>query len=304
MPDSKPKHWYCTPGGSPRGYIDAGRLQELWIHTGTACNLACPFCLEGSKPGDTRLPLVKFADVQPFIDEAVELGVEQLSFTGGEPFLVRELPRIVEYAAKHAPCLVLTNATRPLLHRLKQLQPLLHTPYPISFRVSLDHPDPEQHDRERGAGNFQLALQGLEALHDMGFRVSVARQWSPDENTEAITQQFRSHFHDHGLPEDLHITWFPDFHPPGVHIETPAITEHCMTAYHTAETRADFMCAYSRMVIKTDQGMRVYACTLVDDDSDFDLGNSLAASLNERVMLKHHRCFSCFRYGASCSESH
>ena len=49
--------------------------------------------------------------------------------------------------------------------------------------------------------------------------------------------------------------------------------------------------------------MRVYACTLVDDDSDYDLGGSLKASKNIRIMLKHHRCYSCFAQGASCSES-
>lgn len=293
-----------APEGQPRGYINAHALDELWIHTGTACNLACSFCLEGSTPGDTRLPLVRFGDVQPYIDEAVSLGVKQLSFTGGEPFLARELPRILEYAAERAPCLVLTNATRPLQRRLQQLLPLLQAQHPVSFRGSIDHPDPDQHDSERGAGNFHLALQGLKKLHDLGFKVSVARQWSPGEDTNAINARFQQHFRDYRLPEDLHIIWFPDFHRPGEQVDTPAITEHCMTAYHTAATRADFMCAYSRMLIKTHQGMRVYACTLVDDDPEYDMGTSLQESLKNTVLLRHHRCYSCFKYGASCSEGH
>jgi len=48
--------------------------------------------------------------------------------------------------------------------------------------------------------------------------------------------------------------------------------------------------------------MRVYVCTLVDDDPDNDLGDMLAGSLGIRVMLRHHRCYSCFRLGTSCSE--
>jgi len=55
-------------------------------------------------------------------------------------------------------------------------------------------------------------------------------------------------------------------------------------------------------VVKKDGVVRVYACTLVDDDSDYDLGASLSESLKPRVMLGHHRCYSCFKYGASCSE--
>lgn len=296
-------NWNTTATGEPRGYIQMQELQELWIHTGTACNLACPFCLEGSRPGDTRLQLVTFSDVRPFIDEAVGLGVRQFSFTGGEPFLARDLPQILKYASDRAPCLVLTNGTRALQHRLHSLEPLLNAKCPVSFRVSLDHPQPERHDRDRGAGMFHEALQGLKALHDRGFRVSVARQWSPDEDTEAVTAAFQQQFVAGGLPADIPITWFPDFHPPGSHVETPAITEHCMTAYHTAESRARFMCAYSRMIVKQTGHMRVYACTLVDDDPDYDMGNRLTNTLMARVRLRHHRCFSCFRYGASCSET-
>ena len=45
--------WLQTDDGQPRGYIEPESLQELWFHTGTNCNLRCPFCFEGSKPGDT-----------------------------------------------------------------------------------------------------------------------------------------------------------------------------------------------------------------------------------------------------------
>src|SRR5690606_41345734 len=55
--------WTDTRNGDPRGYIDAVRLKELWIHTGTACDLACPCCLEGSHPGDGRTPGLTSTDV-------------------------------------------------------------------------------------------------------------------------------------------------------------------------------------------------------------------------------------------------
>lgn len=295
--------WDTPTDGDMHGYIQMPRLRELWIHTGTACNLACPFCLEGSKPGDKRLQLVRFADVRPFIDEAISLGTEQFSFTGGEPFLARDLPRILNHASALAPCLVLTNGTRALQHRLQALESLRHAKHTVSFRVSLDYPDAARHDNGRGPGMFHEAMQGLKTLHGMGFHVSVARQWSPDEDSKAITTAFRQQFLTYGLPADLPITWFPDFSPPGSHVETPRITEHCMTAYHTAESRAKFMCAYSRMIVKQAGRMRVYACTLVDDDPDYDMGSNLADTIMARVRLRHHRCYSCFRYGASCSES-
>ena len=116
--------WTHTPAGEARGYINPHALDELWFHTGTACNLACPFCLEGSKPGDNRLNRVTLQDVQPFMDEALSLGVKQFSFTGGEPFIVKDFVNILRYASNRRPCLVLTNGTEPVLKRLHQIETL------------------------------------------------------------------------------------------------------------------------------------------------------------------------------------
>jgi MoaA/NifB/PqqE/SkfB family radical SAM enzyme len=127
--------WKYDPKGNPRGYIQPKTLKELWFHTGTVCNLRCPFCLEGSKPGDNRLNPLTLADVQPFIQEAIELGAEQFSFTGGEPFVIPEIVTILDYALGFNPCLVLTNATEPLLNRLHQVAPLSKKPFPWTIPI-------------------------------------------------------------------------------------------------------------------------------------------------------------------------
>lgn len=284
------------------GYIDTRALDELWFHTGTACNLACPFCLEGSRPGDTRLQLMTLADVRPYLHEAVTLGVKQFSFTGGEPFIVKDFINILDYASRLRPCLVLTNATEPLIRRLPSLLPLRNNPHAIHFRVSLDYPNADRHDSGRGRGSFQLALRGLRLLYEQGFTVSVARQMQKTEDRVAIEHAYRQLFGAQGLPETTPVVAFPDFLTPGAHSDVPQITPHCMVTYHNEESRNKFMCAYSRMMVKQAGRMRVYACTLVDDDPDYDLGESLAQSLGQRIYLKHHRCYSCFAYGASCSE--
>ena len=129
--------WRFTPRGEPRGYVQPHALTELWFHTGTACNLECPFCLEGSKPGDNRLQRVRFDEVRPWIDEALELGVRQLSFTGGEPFLVKDFVRILDYALQRAPCLVLTNGVDAVTKRLAKLAPLRARPHPLTLRISI-----------------------------------------------------------------------------------------------------------------------------------------------------------------------
>lgn len=297
------KDWLETPEGEPRGYIDGGDLTELWFHTGTICNLSCPFCLEGSKPGDDRLNRITLTDAAPFIDEAVEMGVRQFSFTGGEPFVVKDIVRILEYALQFRPCMVLTNGTDPILKRMHEVRPLLRSQNQLNFRISIDHPTAEKHDEGRGAGSFEKSLQAMSLLQEAGFDVSTARHMEKGEDIAAVNETYQKLFSDNGLSKEVKIVAFPDFHAPGSIVDVPHITEDCMIRYHSEETRAQFMCRFSRMVVKQGGRMRVYACTLVDDDDDYDLGGTLAESMRPRVMLKHHRCYSCFAYGASCSES-
>ncbi len=277
--------WLKTPTEESRGYIQPKSLKELWFHTGTICNLSCPFCLEGSKPGDDRLNKITFEDVKPFIDEAVELGVEKFSFTGGEPFVIKDMVRILDYALDHRPCLVLTNATMPLERRLNEIQTLKNKPNTLSFRVSIDYPDAKRHDAGRGQGNFFLSWKTIEELHKRGFTISIARQRTKGEKSKRVDKIYRTYFKQVGLPKETRIISFPDFLTPGTIAKVPHITQQCMTQYHSEESRDQFMCNFSKMIVKKDGQMRVYACTLVDDDPDYDLGSSLTETKDIRVML-------------------
>lgn len=296
------KNWLLTPDGTPRGYIQPHTLSELWFHTGTKCNLGCHFCLEGSGPKADRLQNMTLDDARPFMDEAVAIGVEQFSFTGGEPFVNSEFVEILGYAADLRSCLVLTNGTKPLRLVLDQVRQLADKPYPIKFRISLDYPDPKKHNDGRGSGSFELALKSLADFHQAGFGVSIARHQTKGEKVATVDREYRPFFEQTGLPLDTNIVSFPELHRPGDQIDVPAITENCMTTYKDEAARNQFMCAYSKMIVKTNNRVGVYACTLVDDDPDYDLGPTLAASQDVRIMLKHHRCYACFASGASCSE--
>ena len=295
-------HWLKTPTRENRGYIQPKLLKELWFHTGTICNLSCPFCLEGSKPGDNRLNQLALEDIKPFVQEALSLGVDKFSFTGGEPFVIKDMIHILDYCLDYKPCMVLTNGTKPLEMRLKDIAQLQEKPYPIQFRISFDYADPDRHDQARGAGNFYLALRTAKALHQQGFKVSIARQREKNEDIKQGDAKFFPFLKQIGLPKETTIVSFPDFLTPGSMAEVPHITESCMKDYHTEESRDQFMCNFSKMIVKKEGQMRVYACTLVDDDEDYDLGRSLIDSMKVRIMMKHHRCYSCFAQGASCSE--
>jgi hypothetical protein len=209
--------------------------------------------------------------------------------------------KILGAALAVAPCLVLTNGTAPLIRRLHQLDLLRSHPNALEFRVSIDHADAGRHDAGRGWGNFRRALEGLALLHQRGFRVSVTRQTTEAEDPAAVSAAFRNTLARHGLPSDLKIVALPDYGPPGRESPQPAVTALDLMRRRSSPSRNELMCSLSKMVVKRVGAMRVYACPLVDDDGGFDQGATLAEALSREVRLRHHRCHSCLKSGASMS---
>ncbi|HKO21923.1 MAG TPA: radical SAM protein, partial [Candidatus Eisenbacteria bacterium] len=87
-------------------------LDTVWFQVaGTLCNLTCSHCFITCGPTNRRHAMMSRAETRPYLDEAVALGVRDFYFTGGEPFLNKELLPILEDALAIAPSTVLTNAT-------------------------------------------------------------------------------------------------------------------------------------------------------------------------------------------------
>lgn len=287
-----------TAAEEPRGFIDCLGLKQLWLHTGTNCNLCCSSCFERSSPSNQRLEAINLGDVESFLQEAVALGASSFGFTGGEPFINPDVIQILEYALALRPCLVLSNGTHPLQRHLEELAILNRkNTNTLTIRISLDYPDSSRHDAGRGKGAFALALENMRELVAKGIAVTVARRSAVNEDDVLVSRMYREIFANNGLPETLPIVAFPDLQATE---ETPEITENCIRTYHTEESRARFMCAYSRMLVKKEGQIRVYACTLVDNDPDYDYGEKLRDAAQRRTLLRHKRCFSCFSSGVSC----
>lgn len=262
-------------------------LRELWLHTGTACNLSCPFCHEAAAPGDQRLGALPVADALRAIDSAVALGVERIAFTGGEPLILRGILDILAHAQRFRPCLVLTNGTAPLLRRAQHLARLREGAYPVSFRVSIDHADEARHDAGRGLKTFRKAIEGLRLLHEAGFAVGITRMSEAGEDASHILGRFRALLRRNGLPETLPIVALPELGRPGETIATlPAL-----------RTPALPTCSRARMAVVRDGTLRFLACPLVDDDPTLDLGADLAAASAIPVQARHGRCNICRTVG-------
>jgi uncharacterized Fe-S cluster-containing radical SAM superfamily protein len=268
-------------------------LRELWVHTGTACNLSCGFCHEGSQPGDTRLQALTPGQLAPVLQQAAAAGAQRFIFTGGEPLTAREIVAMLGLALSLRPTLVLTNGTAPLIRRSHQLAALAALPHPLSFRVSIDFADEARHDAVRGPQNFRKALQGLKLLRAAGFAVAVACQHDA-EGAIGTARRFARLFQRHELPADLQLVQLPELGRPA------AMTGNAGTPpAGSPQRRSATCCAHGRMLLQRAGELRFQACPLTDDDARFDLGSDLGAALAAGVAPRHRRCNTCLGEGVN-----
>jgi sulfatase maturation enzyme AslB (radical SAM superfamily) len=155
-------------------------LWKLWLYTNYDCNLKCSYCVAKSGPNVARRALEP-AKVRRLVDEAVELGFGDIFFTGGEPFLLKDIYELLAYSAERVKTTVLTNAMLLRGARLDKLTAMAaRVPTEnLVIQVSLDGGRPEDHDAYRGKGSWEKTVEGIHRLQERGFRVRIGTTETP-----------------------------------------------------------------------------------------------------------------------------
>jgi MoaA/NifB/PqqE/SkfB family radical SAM enzyme len=113
-----------TGKGEDRAFVDMVKLENLWFNTGTRCNLQCQNCYIESSPTNDELLFITLNEVREYLDEIdeLDLGTKKISFTGGEPFLNKDMVPIISLCLeRNYQVLVLTNAYRAIDRYLDEL---------------------------------------------------------------------------------------------------------------------------------------------------------------------------------------
>lgn len=305
--DAKFRDPETTASGAARASVDLGRLETLWINTGTLCNLACANCYIESSPLNDRLVYITAAETAAYLDEIVDdgWGTATIGFTGGEPFMNPELiPMLDDALARGFDVLVLTNAMKSMM-KCRQSLLALRARYAdrLMLRVSIDHYTQAWHEAERGKRSWGPTLEGLQWLSENGFSFSVAGRTFSGEPEATVRLGFAALFSRLQINLDsldpAQLILFPEMDE---HADVPEITDDCWETL--GKSPGDVMCASSRMVVKRkgEAHPAVVSCTLLPYDKQFELGRTLAEA-NTRVALNHPHCARfCVLGGASCSQ--
>ncbi len=152
-------------------FVPKGLLVQ-W-HVTERCNLRCRHCYQTDEPGAE----LSLREEKNALGQIVKLAAGwnvrgHINFTGGEPFLKKSFPSLLEEASRYRGLLsfaVLTNGTLindPLARDLAR--------WGCRYvQVSLDG-SPRLHNNARGPGHFQKTIQAIKILKRRQLSVSVS----------------------------------------------------------------------------------------------------------------------------------
>jgi MoaA/NifB/PqqE/SkfB family radical SAM enzyme len=273
------------------------RLTSLWIQvTGTWCNLQCTHCLNASGPHEPWLKPMAPAAVREAIAEADRLGVKEIYFTGGEPFLHGQILSLLEQSLAVAPTTVLTNATvmtGSLADGLRALAAAAR--YSLEIRVSLDEVDAVSNDRIRGDGAWEKAVRGLRLLNARGLMPIVTATEILSDETGAgggLYARFHDFLRSIGIerPRVKIIPVFPVGRLEGRSAER--LRGEDLEGFDTSLLQ----CTETRVV--ADGG--VYACPILAGLPGARLSTGSVEASFRAAPLYHAACVTCHRTGMTC----
>jgi pyruvate-formate lyase-activating enzyme len=155
---------------------------RLWVYSNFHCNLACEYCVVASSPRARKreISAERFAAL---VDEAVGEGFAELYVTGGEPFVHPQMVAMLEYASDRIDTVVLTNAMLFAGRRGRQLERLAGRER-LVLQSSVDGARAATHDRWRGEGSWERAMEGIRFAHGLGLSLRVAMTETPENRSE------------------------------------------------------------------------------------------------------------------------
>src|SRR5918995_965327 len=93
-------------------------LRNLRLSVTDRCNLRCSYCMpEADYVWLPRQDILHFEEIERLVDVFLDLGVDKVRLTGGEPLLRRDLPALVERLASRSRIRDLALTTNGVLLR-------------------------------------------------------------------------------------------------------------------------------------------------------------------------------------------
>ncbi|MFO0773967.1 MAG: GTP 3',8-cyclase MoaA [Nitrospiraceae bacterium] len=143
-------------------------LRSLRLSVTDRCNLRCAYCMpEEEYTWLPRETVLTFEEMAVLTRAFVNLGVDKVRLTGGEPLLRRDLPLFVRMLRQDNRIKDLALTTNGIL--MAEQAPLLYEAGLDRVTVSLDTLRPERFRQLTRRDNLHQVLEGIEVVQRTGF---------------------------------------------------------------------------------------------------------------------------------------
>jgi len=274
-------------------------LDTVWFQVaGTLCNIACTHCFISCSPTNHAHEMMTFEEIVPHLEEAKRLGVREYYFTGGEPFMNRDMLRILDATLLQGPATVLTNGMLLRRETCSALRELIdRSEYSLDLRVSLDGFDGETNDAIRGVGVWDRVMGGLANLAEAGINPVITVTTAADSVDTAdgrarFLEVIRSFGFDKPRLKVLSL-----FRIGAEEIRTHGYEpqERLTTEMLEGADMSVLQCSTSRMI--TAKG--VYVCPILIDSEAAKMGDTIGETLRP-FPLAYGACHTCWVDGVTC----
>ncbi|HUP62079.1 MAG TPA: radical SAM protein [Thermoanaerobaculia bacterium] len=275
-------------------------LDTLWFQVaGTICNIECTHCFISCSPKNHSHEMMSLAEIEERLAEARVLGVREYYFTGGEPFMNRDMLAILEATLRQGPATVLTNGMLLRADVCRRLRELFDaSEYSLDIRVSLDGFDRESHDAIRGKGVWDRVMIGLRNLADVGLNpvITVTTAAEGVESAQGRTR-FLELIRGFGFARPR-LKVLPLFRIGAEETRTRAYEdwERLTRESLTDEEASVLQCSSCRMV--TSKG--VFVCPILIEEPEARMGDTLKETLRP-FPLRYGACHTCWVDGVTCT---
>jgi radical SAM protein with 4Fe4S-binding SPASM domain len=134
---------------------------SLGLFITTRCDLECRYCFNWESDKKQEETSLEYADICRILAVGREEGHRYLTITGGEPFLHKDIFKIIDYAHDLGYLVnILTNG----LYIDEQAALELRGKYRLRIRVSLEGADKDVHEYFRGKNTFDRARNAIQLM--------------------------------------------------------------------------------------------------------------------------------------------
>ena len=143
---------------------------KIRILVANGCNYRCRFCHNEGQSKHSPSQYMSFENLKTLIDFIQDQDVAELCFSGGEPFLNRDLVRMIRYADENTASDI-GCATNLSLITNTQIQELSSTR--VKFNIQFPFASDADFRDSTGTGNYMKVVETIKKVQDSGINIGL-----------------------------------------------------------------------------------------------------------------------------------